>query len=150
MRRFLTVLRQGRSPWGPLDLATEWDYQAGRTDVLARTCQRSLIAFEAKLRDWKKASLQAYRNTTYAHHAYVVMPIKQAARVAVEPELFARYGIGLCGVHGDTVEVLIEGQARDAILPWVTERAQGFFDGRRHGRSRANRPSSSPRVMHEA
>lgn len=61
---FLELLQEGDSPWGAVETTTEWDYRTGITDVLARTPEGHLVAFEAKLTDWRRATHQAYRNTT--------------------------------------------------------------------------------------
>jgi len=54
-----------------------------------------LIAFEAKLRDWRKALAQAFRYRYYADSAVVILP-SDAARAAVDNRrMFERCGVGL-------------------------------------------------------
>lgn len=127
---FLDFLQQGESPWGDVETTTEWDYRTGITDVLIRTTQGYLVAFEAKLRDWRRASHQAYRNTTFAKQAYVVMPYKAAERASVHKTIFERYGIGLCSVKKNYVSIIIEAPEVDdePLLPWMHRRAHMFFD----------------------
>lgn len=127
---FLELLQQGSSPWGNVATTTEWDYRTGITDVLARTDDGQLVAFEAKLSDWRRATHQAYRNTTFAQRAYVVMPLKAAVRASMHSEIFLRYGVGLCSVQKNNVSIIIEAPELDdePLLPWMEKRAHLFFD----------------------
>lgn len=126
--QLIALLREGSSPWGDLQTTTEWDYRTGITDVLARTRDGQLVAFEAKLSDWRRASHQAYRNTTFAGRVYVVMPSPAARRIRANEQVFARYGIGLCSLDADRITILIEAPETEPLLPWLHERAQSFFD----------------------
>lgn len=127
---FLELLQDGESPWGAVETTTEWDYRTGITDVLARTTDGYLVAFEAKLTDWRRATHQAYRNTTFAERAYVVMPSKAAEKARVHAEIFSRYGVGLCAVQKNSVSIIIEAPAlgSEPLLPWMHRRAHVFFD----------------------
>lgn len=127
---FLDLLQQGESPWGIVEMTTEWDYRNGITDVLVRTDDGSLVAFEAKLTDWRKATHQAYRNTTFAERVYVVMPPRAAERASSYSDVFSRYGIGLCSVQNNRVSIVIEAPALDdePLLPWLHRKAHLFFD----------------------
>ena len=128
VEQFVTLLREGGSPWGDLRTTTEWDYRNGITDVLARTADGQLVAFEAKLSDWRRASHQAYRNTTFAKRVYVVMPSAAAERIRANEQVFSRYGIGLCSLNAVRIEILIEAPETEPLSPWLYERAQSFFD----------------------
>ncbi len=134
---FLELLQEGDSPWGAVETTTEWDYRTGITDVLARTPEGHLVAFEAKLTDWRRATHQAYRNTTFAERAYVVMPEKAAERAKLHTDIFSRYGIGLCSVQKNRVSIIIEAPALEdePLLPWMHRRAHQFFDTAAGGRS---------------
>jgi hypothetical protein len=60
-----------------------------------------IVAFEAKLRDWKKALWQASRYRTYAHYSWVVLD-DCFAKPAVEKVIeFRRLNIGLASIDGD-------------------------------------------------
>lgn len=61
---FVGALLLGATCWGKVQLVTEWWHPSGATDVLVRTERRGLIAFEAKLSNWRVALHQAYRNTS--------------------------------------------------------------------------------------
>lgn len=127
--RLLSVLRSGRSPWGPVDVETEWNYVSGSTDVLICTRIGEIVAFEAKLRDWRTAMHQAYRNTTFARRAFVVMPPEAAARAAMCAHDFVRRGIGLIAFGRKDVQFLIDApRVEDPLIsPWMHEQARAHF-----------------------
>jgi hypothetical protein len=114
---------------------TEWDYQSGVTDLLARTSKNELIAFEAKLFDWRRACFQAYRNTVFAVRAYVVLPDAVARRASVHGETFEEYGIGLCACGSSKLKVLIEAPQKEPLMVWLTDRAHTTFDGMQDAKS---------------
>jgi len=126
---FLQLLASRPNPWGRMQLTTEWDYRSGFTDVLVRTRQKQIIAFEAKLTDWRRAAHQAYKNTMFAEKAYVVMPAEVAERVLNQSALFCDYGVGLCAVGSSYVKILIEAHQKEPLLPWLRRRAHSYFDG---------------------
>ncbi len=127
---FVEVLESEHSPWGHVSLTIEWDYGAGYTDVLARTSDGRLVAFEGKLTDWKTAFYQAYRNTSFAPLAYVVMPHRGATTAARYSELFAKQGVGLCSVDGGRVTVVIPARPKDVLSPRRRDEALTFLEGR--------------------
>jgi hypothetical protein len=55
----------------------------------------SLLAFEMKLRDWRKALGQAYRYRYFADSAFVVLPPEAAATAKEHLEVFRKLGVGL-------------------------------------------------------
>ena len=125
---FVGTLQAGRTAFGSVQVTTEWDHRSGFVDVLARDGAQSLVAFEAKLADWRRAFLQAYRNTAYANRAYVLLPEKIAHRALRDCEEFEFRGIGLCAFNGREVTVLIEAGEQDVLLQWLRIRAHEHFD----------------------
>lgn len=121
-------LRGGRSPWGSVELVTEWDYRHGRADILARDLSHALVALEAKLSRWQIACDQAYRNTAYATKAYVLVPENVALRVCRHRAHFEARHIGLCSVTPDEMRVLIEAPVVRPLMNWVAELAHSTFD----------------------
>lgn len=128
VERFIGALQAGRTVFGAVQVTTEWDHRSGFVDVLARDGTQSLVAFEAKLADWRRAFLQAYRNTAYANRAYVLLPEKTAHRAMREREEFEFRGVGLCAFDGKKVRVLIQASEQDALLAWLRARAHEHFD----------------------
>jgi hypothetical protein len=127
VERFVKVLRRSRSTFGMLEVVQEWDHRAGLVDVLARNRSRSLIAFEAKLYDWKRAFHQAYKNTAYADCAYVLLPKSVVHRAILNREEFEDRGIGLCSFDGRKVEVQIRSRTHEPLLGWIRHRAHGYI-----------------------
>lgn len=138
---FISSLEAGSTTFGDLQITTEWDHRSGFVDVLVRDAANRLIAFEAKLRDWRRALLQAYRNTAYADRAYILLPPRAAERAFLHRDEFERRGIGLCSLDGEKIQVLIESHQHDALLKWVRSRAHDFFDSKADDERPAGRPS---------
>lgn len=128
VERFVGALQAGRTIFGSVQVTTEWDHRSGLVDVLARDGTQSLVAFEAKLADWRRAFHQAYRNTAYANRAYVLLPETTAHRAMRDREEFEFRGVGLCAFDGNQVRVLIEASEQDALLVWLRARAHEHFD----------------------
>ena len=127
--RIIGFLNGRKTPWGQVQTLTEWDYRSGITDILVRTRRNEVIAFEAKLRDWRRAIYQAYRNTTFALRSYVVLPERVARRAEKSPEMFTNYGVGLCACADGELSVLIEARNSEPLIEWLTKRAHATFDG---------------------
>lgn len=129
VERFVGVLQSGRSHFGPLQVTTEWDHRSGFVDVLVRDKSDALVAFEAKLKDWKRAYMQAYRNSAYADRVYVLLPQSMAHRALRDREEFEFRGIGLCAFDGQHVRVIIEAIEQEPLLVWLRNRAHEHFNG---------------------
>lgn len=112
--------------FGIQELALEFDYQRGRTDIVAVSTEGHVIAFEAKLSDWRTAMHQAYRNTCFAAESYILMPLAAAQRAASHVREFELRGVGICGFFRDSVEVLQRADRRPVVEPWLTKRAAAF------------------------
>ena len=125
---FVGKLAKGRTAFGRVQITTEWDHRAGIVDVLARNRRKGLVAFEAKLDNWKRAFHQAYRSTAYANKSYVIVPKHVASRAMRDQEEFELRGVGLCSFDGSAVQVLIEAAEQDALLRWLREQAHEHFN----------------------
>src|SRR4051812_28310029 len=93
---FVAILEGNETPWGRVRVAREFDYSRGRTDVIAAEDSGNIIAVEAKLKDWKYALHQAYRNTSFAHQSFVLLPKVMAMAAACFIGEFEKRGVGLC------------------------------------------------------
>ncbi len=111
--------------WGTREfrLAREFDYRRGRVDIIGVCEEGHLIAFEAKLTRWRDALHQAYRSTTFANFAYVVVPIATARRAMKFEVEFERRGVGLIAVEGNVVTIMLAAPRHDPLQPWLTEAA---------------------------
>jgi hypothetical protein len=125
---FVCQLAEGGPPWGPVQVATEFFYQRGRTDVIAYTKDQSVIAIEAKLTDWRAALHQAYRNRCFAHQSYVLLPKETAFRAARYDGEFDRRQVGICYLEGEEIVVLKPAFDGAPIEPWLSQRARRHID----------------------
>jgi hypothetical protein len=55
----------------------------------------SIISFELKLKDWKRAVKQAFRYKSFSNISYVVLSAKNANAALNNIEMFEKYNIGL-------------------------------------------------------
>jgi hypothetical protein len=140
--QFVVKLAKGRTCYGSVAVTTEWDHRAGIVDVLARDREHEIVAFEAKLTNWRRALDQAYRNTAYASQSYVLLPPDVARRALSEREEFKLRGIGICSFDGRRVDVLIAADKQVPLLGWVQRRAHQHFDSLSYDE---RRPTRSPR-----
>lgn len=147
--RFVEKLAKGRTTFGRVQITTEWDHRSGFVDVLVRHRRKTLVAFEAKLDNWKRAFHQAYRNTAYANRSYIIVPEHVANRAMRDSEEFKFRGVGLCSFNGSAVQVLIEATEQDALLRWLREQAHEHFDTLSND-YRAEPRGSSGRTLPEA
>lgn len=55
----------------------------------------SIISFELKLRDWKRAAKQAFRYKSFSNVSYVVIPERNVNAAINNMDFFEKYKIGL-------------------------------------------------------
>ena len=102
----------------------EFGFDSGRTDLLGITLESDLHAFEAKLSKWKSALHQAFKNSSFAHYVYVVMP-ERTSKAAIRAKLeFEKRGVGLIILGGKSPKIEIKPRRFDPLLPWITRTAQ--------------------------
>lgn len=121
---FLSLLNADRSPWGHVKVATEFDYQRGRTDVVAQMSDDSVIAVEAKLGDWRTALHQAFRNRCFANRSYVLLPKDTALRAHRYTGEFDRRNVGICYLENTDIFVLHSAKENVPVEPWLLHRAK--------------------------
>ncbi|TJZ77532.1 hypothetical protein [Chitiniphilus eburneus] len=124
---FASHLARDSAPFELATLIREFDYRSGRTDVLVSDCENQILAFEAKLTDWRKAVHQAWRNTSFAERTYVVLPADVGHRVLRYRTEFERLGVGLCLVSDATIEIAIESKLSEPVLLWLHEKAKSML-----------------------
>ncbi|MCZ2101380.1 MAG: hypothetical protein LC107_07585 [Chitinophagales bacterium] len=63
----------------------------------------SIISFELKLKNWKRAAKQAFRYKNFSNISYVVLPENTLQNALANIELFEKYNIGLAkfDINGD-------------------------------------------------
>ena len=123
---FLRHIQEVSSPWGEISVNKEFFYSRGRTDVVAVSGEGKVFAFEAKLKDWRVALHQAYRNRCFADHSYVILPEVVASHASHFSSEFARRGVGLCFVSDNGLTILHEAPNSIPLQPWLRQRAAEF------------------------
>jgi hypothetical protein len=121
--RFVRLLEADCSPWGQVQFTREFDYSRGRTDVVAVEEAGTLIAIEAKLKDWKQALHQAYRNLCFAHRSFVLLPKAAALTAMASLAEFEQRGVGLCYIDGSELVVLHDSPHNLPLEPWLASEA---------------------------
>lgn len=63
----------------------------------------SIVSFELKLKNWKRAAKQAFRYKSFSNVSYVVLPMKNINAALNNIELFKKYNIGLAKFDQNSV-----------------------------------------------
>lgn len=122
---------------------TEFDYQAGRTDIVARTASGEIIAIEAKITRWRDALHQASRNRCFANRSYVLLSPWAAARAAAVDAEFARRRVGVCVLTCTGLVEILPSPAGEPWLPHLTDAVTRRLD---LGKAKDERPARSGRL----
>jgi hypothetical protein len=101
-------------------LGTEYDYRNGRVDIIARTKEGKLVAFEAKIERWRNALNQAYRSSSFAHYSYVLIPKSKSKEAIAQSREFQIRGVGLCTFGKEGIRIEIEASNKEPLQPWLT------------------------------
>lgn len=121
------ALSAGLDEWGVMEFALEFDHRCGRTDIVAISSNVGVIAIEAKLRDWRRALQQAYRNTSFASESYVLLPLEAVSRALANASDFTRRGVGVCVIEVDRLRVVHPARRHaEPLLPALSRRAAAF------------------------
>lgn len=123
VNQFVLTLQSTSSPWGNLKIASEFFYQRGRTDIVALSSTGEVIAFEAKLKKWKIALQQAYRNRCFADLSYVLLPQDSVHNAYKHLDEFVIRRVGLCCFSEDVLEVLYDAPQTKPLQPWLRDQA---------------------------
>lgn len=67
-----------------------------------KTVVDTVISFEAKLKDWKKALRQAYRYQKFSNYSYVLLDENHINPAINNLGLFVKHNIGLISMDGNT------------------------------------------------
>ena len=127
VKEFQSNLANAHNPFAVSDVAIEFNYNNGKVDIIGKTRDGNLVAFEAKLSRWRVALNQAYRNTSFAHYSYVVLPELSAKKALNELHEFERRGVGLCSVGSHGTKVEIPASRKDPLQPWLTNIALNYI-----------------------
>jgi hypothetical protein len=125
---FVSRLSGNSSPWRSVQVATEFYYQRGCTDIVAYTADEGVIAVEAKLENWRAAMHQAFRNRCFANRSYVLLPKQTALRAHCYAGEFDRRRVGICYVEDGGIVVLHPAPDCDPFEPWLAARAKQHIE----------------------
>lgn len=120
VEEFLSAARTS-AIWDQMKTSTEFDYQRGRTDIIALGEDGMLIAIEAKLEKWRDALHQAYRNTCFANHSYVLLPEKTALLALKYLAEFERRKVGVCYISHGKIVIAYKPPMVEPIQPWLSK-----------------------------
>lgn len=124
VRDFIKVMGKTEFSQGKTLFTTEFDYSRGRADVVIFRNKTDVIAIEAKLKKWKFALHQAYRNTCFADYSYVLLP-KETALLAMEfEEEFIRRSVGLCYISNGCFYTLISAKKNIPLQNYLYDKAK--------------------------
>jgi hypothetical protein len=112
-------LKLAKNPFSCIDIAFEFNYKNGKTDIVATNNDGCLFAFEAKLKKWKIALFQSYRNSSFA-----LIPISQVKHAIKSSHEFEKRGVGLCSFDESSILIEIPAKKKNPIQPWLTESAK--------------------------
>ncbi len=127
---FQTTIFNAHSTFAITAIATEFNYIEGKVDLIAKDSNGDLVTFEAKLSRWRNALNQAYRNSSFSHYSYVVLPEKTIDNAASSTDEFNRRGVGLCSIGISGLKIKIQATRRNPIQPWLTNKALSYINGR--------------------
>ena len=130
VKDFQTTISDVSDTFTIIAMASEFNYVEGKVDIIAKDSEGDLIAFEAKLLKWRNALYQAYRNSSFAHYSYVVLPEATLANASSHIDEFHRRGVGLCFFGSSGLRVEIPANRRNPIQPWLTDSALSYIDER--------------------
>lgn len=128
VRDLESILGNDENPFSRLTIAFEFNYQDGKVDIVASNDQGELLSFEAKLSRWRTAVHQAYRNTSFSHYSYVVLPVRAAQRASKRRHEFERRGVGLCAVGARGITIEIPATKKTPLRPWLTNTAMEYIN----------------------
>lgn len=143
-----SVLTATINPFVTQGIAFEFRHNdGGRADVIAVSASAELLAFEAKLANWRVALNQAYRNTSFCHYSYVVLPVRTVKRALRRRHEFDRAGVGLCGLDGKHLTIEVAAVKRNPFQPWLTASALEYIGSDKCQRSPHSYQSPSHSVL---
>lgn len=117
-----------KPPFAINQIAKEFNYQSGRIDLIACNKSNRLYSFEAKLKKWKDAIHQAFKNTSVSHYSYVILPCQMARSVSRFKDCFLEKRVGLATIEMGKVRILIQAPYNDPLRPWLTESAFSYLE----------------------
>ncbi len=106
-----------------MKLTTEFLPVRWRTDIVALRSNGELLAFEAKLKRWRYALHQAYRNTSFVDRSYMLLPEQVALYAMRFTHEISRHSVGLCYISNGQIVIAHEAPYQRPVQPWLSREA---------------------------
>lgn len=120
---FMAHLSRNENKLKISEFNVEFNYNSGRVDIVGTMESGDIVSIEAKLCKWKTALDQAFRNTSFSHYSYVLLPKKVANHAKKYPHEFAKRSVGLCSLDKSDIKIEISATRSEPIQPWLTQSA---------------------------
>ena len=120
---FLKSLHKSKFAHGDTHYITEFNYSRGKTDIVILNNNSEIIAIEAKLKRWRDALDQAYRNTCFAHYNYVLVPERVALTAQKYLAEFTKRSVGICFISDGIIQIAYEAKQNKPLQQWLNDRA---------------------------
>ena len=82
----------------------------------------SIISFELKLKDWKRAAKQAFRYKSFSNLTYVVIPMENINAALNNIQIFEQYNIGLAKFEEGHLEIIFKPRLQDPFSHELTSK----------------------------
>lgn len=130
---FIECLQESHSPFGPLQIAPEFYFNSGSSDVIGLSDVGNIYVFEAKLDKWRRALDQAYRGTSFCDYAYILIPERKVEYAARRLHEFEYRGVGICTLGDTQIRVVHPARKNNPVLPWLKSKAEKYVIENYHG-----------------
>lgn len=88
---------------------------------------KEIISIEAKLKNWKRALIQAYRYRSFSKKAYVFMDNDYIDAPLENIKEFKKFNIGLAGVSNEKIEIYYEPEEKEPFSKELYIKAMDAF-----------------------
>lgn len=88
---------------------------------------KEIISIEAKLKNWKRALIQAYRYRSFSKKAYVFMDNDYIDVPLENIKEFKKFNIGLAGVSNEKIEIYYEPEEKEPFSKELYIKAMDAF-----------------------
>ena len=102
---------------------TEFNYGRGKPDIIILTKNHEIVSVEAKLRKWRDALHQAYRNTCFANYSYILLPKEIAQKAFKFQDEFNKRSVGIYYIEEGKLIEMYKAKKVQPIQSWLNEKA---------------------------
>lgn len=101
----------------------------GRPDFMLKSKKsKKIITIEMKLKNWKRALIQAYKYKSFSDVSYVCVDEKNIDTILKHLEEFKKYNIGLISIsHEKKINIYNMPNQEEGYEPYLYSKAQSIF-----------------------